>query len=142
MARLASSLVVGDRIWEEGSRESDEWSPGRIVAIVDCEERKNFMFMLVRDDDGLYTFYACLKDCICRPWLARRWPEEVGRILLETGLGRELEPEPERPRKVKPRPVVHRQPVSYSEPEPEPEPEPVRLLPEIDCPRLPLPRSV
>jgi hypothetical protein len=136
MARLSSTLVVGDRIWESGTRKNDKWSPGRIVAITDCPVRKNQMYMLIRDDGGLYTIYGCLKDCVCKPWVARRWAEEVGRTLMNFGFGHELAPEIE---KIKKRRL---QAITRSAPSPiEPEPEPSRILPEFDCPRIPLSRS-
>ncbi len=75
--RKADEYRVGEELWEE------DYLAGVIVAKEDCPERPTRVYMLLRDGDARYTIYACLKDAMCRPSLARMIPEQVVRRFFE-----------------------------------------------------------
>ena len=163
MARLGRQYEVGDRIWEDAGV-SGKWSAGRIVAIVEAEERPERVYMLLRANNGTETIYTCLKDCVCEPSLPRFMPcgvvEALGRIGAECELTPDDVDESPGPRKKRKKKVSAPKREFYKPPEDEDlsdidedlsdideDPEPVvesggsiqsgRILPVVDLPKSP-----
>lgn len=91
MPRRGKDYEIGDRLWESGNRPGEKWSAGRIVAIVDHDERPDRLYMLLRANNGTETIYTCLKDYECRPSIPRFMPRGVVAELAELAEDHELE---------------------------------------------------
>jgi hypothetical protein len=94
MKKKASDYQVGELLVEFDGRPADA-----IISMMDDPYRITRAYILTRSAiDGSFSIYACLKDAMCEPNIARSVPEEVMRqFLWDAFVGMELWRSPEKP---------------------------------------------
>ncbi len=68
---------IGDTVHEGNT------SCGVIVSMACHPERPTLGYMLLRDEKNQFTIYACLRDAVCHPFLARYIPDVVMRGMMK-----------------------------------------------------------
>ena len=85
MKKRADDIELGERVID------GKTDVGIVASKVNDLEVSNRAYLLVRSDRGAYTFYGCLRDAVCEPFLTRYIPEAVlQQFLFDIFLKRDL----------------------------------------------------
>jgi len=71
LKKRADDIELGERVID------GKTDVGIVASKVNDLELSNRAYLLVRSDKGEYTFYGCVRDAVCEPFLTRYIPEAV-----------------------------------------------------------------